>query len=345
MFWDCGGCALFPGFRYDGQPTPHGQDPDAISARNFRMLHRIIREKYPQFGVWINGSIDHFKQPFWSRFGNGGGIQTMEEQMQMPQTALLCEHRHHAQPGGRFHNWQYTFEQYTKERDAITQRYGAPIIAGYTTFTGWSAQSHLAAIILASQMRPANCHQEGSWPMTQFMTRYSALLWRDDVKVVQDAGQRLAVETSRPTWWQRLVYRSKSLQGEDILVHLVPQPITENCDPSVKGNPPPTIATVSLTLPPGKVLAEALVLQPRIYRPGVDSRFGVGLDVGGAPAKMTQVPDPDNPGKKKWAHETGSLCRGGPTQVELKPKIAGVKTTVEIPEFIYHALVVFRLKG
>jgi len=345
MFWDCGGCALFPGFTYDGKPTPHGQDPGELSARNFKLFHDTVRAKHPNFGVWINGSIDHFKQPFWSRFGNGGGVATMQSEFSTPQTTLLVEHRHHANPGGRFHQWQYTYDQYVKERDAITQRHGAPIIAGYTSFNGFPAQSHLAAIILASQMRPANCHQEGSWPMTQFMTRYSALLWRRDVKTIPKAKALFRVKTSRPVWWERTVYRRPTGGGEDIMVHFVNKPTTENCDPTVKENPPPASATVTFTIPQGKTLKTIYALQPRLYRPGVDPPRGLGLDVGGMPATMTRVPDPDNPGKTIQVHKTGSLCRGGPTQVKLPFTRLGSTVTIEVPEFVYHTMLVFRLRG
>jgi len=343
MFWDCGGCALFPGFSYDGQPTPHGRDPDALSARNYRLLHNLIREKHPHFGVWINGSIDHFKQPFWSRFGNGGGLAMIEEQLRLPQTALLCEHRHHEQPGSRFSNWQRCHDQYAKERDAVTQRLGAPIIAGYTTPWGWTAESHLGALLLATQIRPANCHQEGTWPMTQFMTRYSALLWRRDVKVIDDPEPLLAVAATRPVWWQRLAYRRPTPEGEDILLHLVSIPETENVDVTRKENPPAATASVTLRLPAGATLRKALALQPRLYRPGVDSKYGAGLDVGGAPAAMTRAPDPADPKGTKWVHKTGALCRAGPRQVEVRAVVRGGEATVAVPEFVYHSLIVFRL--
>ena len=90
MFWDCGGPAMFPAFSYDGKPTPHGQDPDTLSARNYRMLHDIVRKEFPRFGVWINGSTDAFTRPFWSRFGNSGGMKMYEEQMKTPYIPLPC---------------------------------------------------------------------------------------------------------------------------------------------------------------------------------------------------------------------------------------------------------------
>ena len=339
MFWDCGGCALFPGFTYDGQPTPHGQAPNTLSARNFRMFHAAVREKYPNFGVWINGAINNYRQPFWSRFGNGGGMDTLEQIASEPQTALLNEFRHHTKPGSTFNRWERCYEVYTENRDAITQRYKVPIIAGYTTFKGWPAQGHLGAMLLATQLRPANCHQEGTWPMTQFMTRYSALLWPEDIAVVAEAETIFDVKLDRPAWWEKLVYRRDSDQGEDIMLHILPKPVTETVDPTVEDAPPPCSGKVTLSLPAGNKLSRVWALQPRRFLPGK----GVGLDAGGMPAQMTRVPDPDNPGKTIFVHKTGSLCRGGPSQVELTPVVANGKATVVLPEFIYHTLIVFRL--
>ncbi|MCG2661745.1 MAG: hypothetical protein L6437_16050, partial [Kiritimatiellae bacterium] len=298
----------------------------------------------PHFGVWINGSVRLWKQSFWIRFGNGGGMTTAKEQFSTPQTGLLIEHRRHDRPGSQFNNWQRCHDVYTAERDWVTQPWGAPIIAGYTTPWNWRAESHLAALLLATQIRPANCHQEGSWPMTQFMTRYSSILWRRDIKVIPEPEKMLAVETTRPVWWKRFVYRRPVKGGEDILVHMVSIPDTENVVIIQKDNPAATTGKVMLTVPAGRKVRKVYALQPRIYRPGVDSKTGIGLDVGGAPATVVREPDPKDPAKKVWVHRTGSLCRGGPSQVELKAVVNNGKATVEVPEFVYHALIVFRLE-
>jgi hypothetical protein len=273
-------------------------------------------------------------------------MRTAQQEFSTPQTALLVEHRHHEQPGGPFNNWERCHDVYVEERDAVTQPFGGPIIAGYTSNWQWRAESHLAALLLATQIRPANCHQEGSWPMTQFMTRYSALLWRRDVKTVAEADKVLSVETQRPVWWKKFVYRRPVAGGEDLLVHLVSVPETETVVVTQKDNPPLNTGKVTLTLPADRKLRKVFALQPRLYRPGVDSPLGVGLDVGGTPAKVVQELDPTDPDKKKkiWVHRSGSLVRGGPSQVELTPVTTDGRTTVEVPEFMYHALVVFRLE-
>ncbi len=344
MFWDCGGCCLFPAYSYDGQPAPHGQDPDHISMRNHRMFREIVRKEFPRFGIWINGAIEFYRLPFWSAFGNGGGIPTYKDQMSAPQTAMLAEFRHHDAPGTEFSNWRHCYESYAQQRDAVTGRYGTPVVAGYTTPWAWTSESHLGALLLATQMHPANCHQEGTWPMTQFMTRYSAILWARDVRAIADPKPLFTVESSRPVWWEKSVYRRPAPKGEDILLHLVNVPETETVDVKRKENPPSATGKVTFSIPAGKKLRKVFALQPRLYRPGVDSKLGCGLDVGGAPAVAVQEPDPKDPAKRIWVHKTGSLCRGGPSQVELAATIADGKAAVTVPAFVYHTLLVFRLE-
>jgi hypothetical protein len=320
--------------------------PEQLSARNFRLFHETVRKEYPFFGVWINGSFRHWQQPFWSQFGNCGGMLTAKEQFSTPSTGLLVEHRRHDQPGGQFNNWQRCHDVYVEERDNVTQPWGGPIIAGYTSPWNWRSESHLAALLLATQIRPANCHQEGSWPMTQFMTRYSAILWRRDVKTIAEPEKLLAVTTARPVWWKKFVYRRPVKAGEDILVHLVSVPDTETVVITQKGNPPDNSGKVTLTVPPGEKIRKVYALQPRLFRPETDSALGIGLDVGGPPAAVVRETDPTDPEKKKkiWVHRSGSLVRGGPSQVELTAVVADGKATVEVPAFMYHALVVFRLE-
>lgn len=339
MFWDCGGPALFPGFTYEGEPTPMGRDPNEVSARNFRRFHEIVREKHPRFGIWINGSWDKAQQPFWSRFGNSGGPIMLQEQMRLPQTALLSEFRHHSRPGSPFHNWSRTRDVYRLNRDNVIQPYGAPIIVGYTTFQeGYPAQAHLAAIILACQMRPANCHQEGSWPITQFMTRYSALLWDRNVRLVEDPDSLIEAELSRPVWWREHVYRRATGTGEDVMVHFVNQPVTENCDVSIEDDPPAATGKVTFTVPAGRKASKVFFLEPRRTGRGP----GFGLDAGGLPVRHAF--DPDRPDGERRFHAEGSLCRQGPVQAEWPFAQNGATLTLSLPEVIYHGMLVFRLE-
>ena len=330
MFWDCGGCALFPGFSYDGQPSPHGQDPDQISCRDHRMFREIVRKEFPYFGIWINGDINFYRLPFWSSFGNGGGIPTYEDQMSAPSSCMLAEFRGHESPGTTYNNWRRCYDGYAEQRDAVTQRFGTPVTAGYTAaYWSWPTENHLGALYLATQMHPCNCHQPGTWPATQFMTRYSALVWNRDSKIIKDAEKVFTVEKSRSVWWEKSAYRRPTPKGEDLMVHLVAAPETETVDIKRQEIPPATVCKVTLTVPDGKKVKSVWVLEPR----------QLPLDHGGAPAVMSVEPD-----GKTYAHKTGSLCRTGPSQIELKPVIKGNLATVELPPFIYYSLVVFRLE-
>ncbi|MHB9133816.1 MAG: hypothetical protein ACYDBB_22350 [Armatimonadota bacterium] len=340
MFWDCGGCYVLPGFSYDGQPTPHGKDPDLLASRNFKTFHNTIRQKYPHFAFWINGSIEAYKQSFWSTFGNNGGVPTMIEQMSQPNTSMLAEFRHHEFPGSFFNDWRRCYDSYATQRDNITQRFGSPVTAGYTwgfdtagekakkvkdSRTYWVAGNHLSALYLATQMHTTTNPNPSLWAGTQFMARYAGLLWRRDIKTIPDPQKLFAVNLSRPVWWDRSAYRRPAPGGEDLLLHLVNTPETETVDIHRVPDPPAATGMVTLTLPAGKTLKSAWALQMRKYE---DS----------TPYKIESR---DN----KWVHTTGSTSRFGPSQVKLNAKVVGGKVTVEVPAFLFHTLLVFRLDG
>jgi hypothetical protein len=325
MFWDCSGCYVFPGFSWDGQATPHGQNPDALTARNFTLFHNLVRKKHPTFGVWVNGSIEGFSEPFWSRFGNGGGLPTLEALLRQPQTALLSEFRHHEAPGTHFNNWVRARDAYLSQRDAITQRFGAPVVCGYTwpgygfgegnqkAYEGarytWTASNHLMALYLASQMHIATNPNPCMWPGTQFMTRYSALLWARDLRTLPDAHTRFTAALNRPVWWEHFAYHRPTPAGEELLLHLVNVPETETVDILRAADPPPAAGTVTLTLPHGATLKGAWALRMRDYAPG------------------------------------RATCRQGPSQTALTAKVEGGRATVTVPPFLYHTLLVFRVEG
>lgn len=340
LFWDCGGCCLFPGFSYDGKPTPHGQDPDKISARNFKLFRETVRKEYPHFAFWINGDINFYKQPFWSSFGNGGGIPTYEEQMSASNSCMLAEFRGHEAPGTQFNNWRRCYDSYAQQRDAITQRFGTPVTAGYTwgidpsgdkkakveaSRAYWVTSNHLSALYLATQMHTTTNPNPSLWAGTQFMARYSGLLWRRDIKVIPDPQSLFSIETSHPLWWEKSVYRRPTPKGEDYLLHLVNTPETETVDIFRVPDPPAATAKVTLTLPAGKQLRSVWALQMRKYEENTPYR----------------IEQRDN----QWVHTTGATSRFGPSQVKLEAKVEGNRAVVEMPPFLFHTLLVFRVEG
>lgn len=349
LFWDCGGVCLFPGYSYDGQPAPHGQDPDQLSARNFRLFRQIVRREHPHFAFWINGDINFYKQPFWSSFGNGGGIPTYEEQMSAPQSCMLAEFRFHEMPGTPFNDWRRCYEAYAQQRDAVTQRFGTPVTAGYTwgldssgdkgpkvaaSRAYWVAGNHLSALYLATQMHTTANPNPSLYAGTQFMTRYSGLLWRRDIKTVADPAALLTVDASRPVWWEKAVYRRPGPAGpnksEDLLLHLVNVPETQTVDIYRVPDPPAATARVTLKLASDRTVRSVWALQMRGY---VDDATR-----GGAPVKFEQR-------HNEWVHTTGSVCRFGPSQVRLDFTRTAAGVAVEVPPFLFHTLVVFRLEG
>ena len=343
LFWDCGGPCLFPGYSYDGQPAPHGQDPNEISARNYKLFTATVRQQYPHFAIWINGDVSFYKLPFWSSFGNGGGVATMDSAFRTPNTAMLAEFRGHDEPGTEFNNWRRCYDRYAEQRDTITQALGSPVTAGYTWGQDgsgdkgpkvtasrgyWVTGNHLSALYLATQMHTCANPNFSLYAGTQFMCRYSGLLWGHDVKVIKDPQSLFAVQPSRPVWWEKGVYRRERAGGEDLIVHLVNVPETETVDIYRVPDPPAATATVTLTLPAGNHLQAVYAMQMR----------GWQADTGGAPVKYDQKDG-------KYVHTTGSVCRYGPSQVKLEAQEAGGKVTVQVPAFLFHTMLVFQLEG
>jgi len=262
-----------------------------------------------------------------------------------PQSCILVEHRFHEQAGSRFNDWRRCYDTYARERDAMTQRYGGPVIAGYTwgmrfkerdkkSRFYWATSNHLSALYISTQLHVATNPNPSLWPGTQFMTRYSGLLWRRDVKVIAQPERLLTVASTRPVWWKKLVYRRPTPKGEDVLVHLVRVPETAAVDIYRTQDPAPAEATVALDVPSGKRVRRVWALQMRGY---VDD-----TSRGGAPVKMTWK---KVAGKQQQVHTAGSMCRFGPNQVELPQKTKGRRVQVAVPAFPFHTLVVFRLEG
>ena len=310
LFWDCGGPCLFPGYSYDGQPAPHGKDGNEISARNYKLFTDTVRKEYPHFAIWINGDVSFYKLPFWSTFGNGGGEATMKSAFSTPNSAMLCEFRGHEEPGTEFNNWRRCYDRYAEQRDTITQTLGSPVTAGYTwghdgsgdkgpkvtaSRNYWTTGNHLSALYLSTQMHTTANPNFALYPGTQFMCRYSGLLWGRDVRVIKDPQSLFTVETSRPVWWEKGVYRRPRAGGEDVIVHLANVPETETVDIYRVPDPPAATATVTLTVPAGQRLQSVYAMQMR----------GWQADPGGAAVKYESKDG-------KWLHTTGSVCRSGP---------------------------------
>jgi hypothetical protein len=102
-------------------------------------------------------------------------------------------------------------------------------------------------------------------PMLQFQTRYSRFLWAPDVKVVKEPRKVLDVRVPDDVWWENLVYRRKTEDGYDLIVHLVRKPPTRQWDIDLADDPDEVRgAKVVATVPSGKV-ESVTAMRPYYY--------------------------------------------------------------------------------
>jgi len=311
---------IFPGYSWDGQPTPHGENPNVLSARNIRLCRKVIREELPDFALWYNGIYEStIEQPFDAVWGNGGGPETQAACLEDPNSGLLVE----IQGLGFISKpWKYWYDYYADRRDETVQRFATVMSSGYlwnyspaniltpeeltASRRTWVAASHMASIFLAFQVHPTwNEAGPGTRPFTQFMTRYSTLIWDIDVKKINGPEKVFNVKSERELWWRKAAYVKENKEGTLYLLHLVNAPTTEKPDWKIADDPPQASGVeVTFSAPAGETVEKAWALRP---------------------------------------YEWGETERS-PAQVELELQKTGEGTNVKLPPFHYYTLAVFRLK-
>ena len=185
----------------------------------------------------------------------------------------------------------------------------------------WVATNHIGALFLAFNLHPCWNGSCASRPSTQFMTRYSSLLWDVGIKRVE-AERIFRVTSSRELWWDRCAYMKDTYEkhsfpalnsqkfttvssGETLyLLHLINTPTTEKPTLKIPEDPPPASdVEVLFRVPPGKSVEKAWALRP--YEWGEGKRM--------------------------------------PVQVELEMDKTREGVNVKVPAFHYYTLVVFKL--
>lgn len=305
------------GLSYDGQPSDRGQDRVKLNIRNIKLFNEIMRAKNPSYGVWYN----------WGSHANKKLLNPdiyyylmSEEEFACAVTqrnsGILLEATGHLNPLSLMNKWRYDFDILLFERDAVMQRYGAPVVTGWIwrampgdqpgpSCWAWVATNHLGAILIATQTHEAIYNPPSFRPTAQFQTRYSSLLWARDVKVLPSAGKVIHVKSPRPLWWKEVVYTRKTLAGTDYIIHLIHVPENENI---VYDNPtdPPLVKGTQI----------ALRLAPRVK--------------------------PVN----AWAmrpYDFGEPQR--PVEKEIPVTGKGGVASVIVPDFRYHSMAVLRVKS
>lgn len=320
---------MMPGYSWDGQKTQHGQNPDSISARNVRLVRDIVLKKFPKTWFWQNGGT-RVSGTFEGNMiaSNHGGLEGRLAMLEHPQNGTLNEFqgRQLADPNNVKHNWRSLFEVYIGERDTRMVKKQATDISGTVELTGymfnwafftqmskeefkatrdlWTMSNHFNSLLLASNIHPSNSSTWSFRPTTQFMTRYSSLLWDPKINVVEKPGKLIRVDSLREVWWEECVYTKVTDKYADVMIHIINSPVKEGADPKASEDPP-AVNDAEISFKIGDDSPESYkvwALQPYAYG-----------------AKVLE-----------------------PVQVELKSKFKDKSLVFELPPFNYYTLVVIR---
>ncbi|MEI6424150.1 MAG: hypothetical protein WCP55_18180, partial [Lentisphaerota bacterium] len=320
---------MMPGYSWDGQKTQHGQDPDHISARNVRLVRDIVLKEFPKTWFWQNGG-SRVSGTFEGNMiaSNHGGLEGRLAMLEHPQNGTLMEFQgmQLADPNNTMHNWRSLFETFIGERDTRMVKKQATDISGTVELTGymfnwafctqmskpefkatrdlWTMANHFNSVLLASNLHPCESSTWSFRPTTQFMTRYSSLLWDPKIKVLENPGKLIRVDSLREIWWEECVYTKDTDKYADVMIHIINSPAKESADPKASEDPP-TVDDAEVSFKIGDASPDNFkiwALQPYAYD-----------------AKVKE-----------------------PTQIELKPKFKDKALVFEVPPFNYYTLVVIR---
>jgi len=301
-------------YTWDGRLWHRGRDPDAMSAKSARRTREIIRKSCPHAVLWYNGadprSAGRYLQnraalddPYCGSLSELQGVQLLD-------------------PRGPWHYWRGLFESYVSYRNAFASE---PKLAdtvlntGYLYNTGfhkimskeefvasrdtWTVANHIGAVFLATRFHPCLLSTSAWRPSLQFMTRYSALLWAKDVKLVRKPWKTIAVESNREVWWEECVYARETDRWRDTLIHMLNSPEQETVDPKASRDPAlAKFVDIEMQLAGDPAKAQVWALRPYDY---------------------------DSPLRE-------------PVQVRLEPEVQGATLVIQVPPFHYHSLVVVR---
>ena len=303
---------------WDGQTAGRGKgdaELNRLSTICVRKTIEIIRASCPKVALWYNGSVPRPGNPLNTSFA---------ESLKDINCGTLFEVQ-----GGQIndpnfygHQWRNLYEAFLNHRDAIARLPGLndPVMAaGYlynmeparimskeefaATRDTWTTANHIGALMLCSRMHPCVLCSKGFRPTCQFMTRYSTLLWADNIKILKDPWKQVKVESNREVWWEEGVYTRTGKEFTDTLVHIVNSPDQEEVDFKVAKDPEAARHVEVEFTPTGKPKkVQAWALQPYAY---------------------------DSPDRE-------------PLAVKLKTEVDAGRVIVELPPFAYYTMVVFR---
>ncbi|MBA7548620.1 hypothetical protein ES705_41084 [subsurface metagenome] len=320
------------GYSWNGLPAGRGKDTDWISkdldelsVRNVRLCRDIIRKELPNFAFWYNGTYQ-LLPPKGLELVIAPGPKTTDAALEDPNSSMLVESQG---PNLLRHTWRYEYDRYADQpgHSQAVRKYSAVVNSGWlwnmNVPVAWVATNHIGSLFLAFNLHPCWNGSYAFRPSTQFMTRYSSLLWDVGIKRVE-AKNIFRVTSSRELWWGKCAYvkdtykklvspaldsaeLTRASSGETLfLLHLLNTPTTEKPGLKVSKDPPAASdVEVFFRVPAGKSVEKAWALRP---------------------------------------YEWGEVNRM-PVQVELEMKKISGGVNVKVPAFHYYTLVVFELEN
>lgn len=282
---------VMPGYNYKGEynlACKSREDIAKMNASIARLWNAELRKDNPNAGSWCNGALPPSTRWYrglgmWERtMGLGIGLENDTDVSDVYIRALtephnsmfLAEIQHvfdeRSNINGRYpKGW---LQQLLEQRDYLIQKYKANVVFGYIAVPSipdisnipenkwfWPTINYFQSLTVATQHHHIlYCHAPGlpsMQPFDQFMTRYSALLWDRELRVipVSEVEKMIKVTSKDQLLYKDFVYHRNYENSQALIVHFVrPYPL-EKWD--LHWNVHPTLLSdvqVEFTLPPGK---------------------------------------------------------------------------------------------
>ena len=253
-----GNMGVMSGYGYDGKPnmpTADFVDYMKVNARNHRIFAEILKKENPNFGTWYNWAYDtiDFMLSLGQKnyVGSGGKGDVGDENIRAAaaRNSMFLKEMQGTLTKAESQATTFYLDMLCDNRDQLMQKFGANMIIGYmfpwrdpenpgANRWGWPTLNYFGAQIIATQHRLAGGFVPSMRPWLQFQTRYSRYVWAPDLKVVPDADKIVQVSAPEDISWKRLVYKRKTTDGYDLIVHLVRMPPTKTWDIDWLDEPP-----------------------------------------------------------------------------------------------------------
>ena len=247
-----GNLGVQKGYDYTGKltvPSDKIEDYVKLNARNHKLWAKILKSEDPYFGLWYNwslGAMNYYVKQRGMKNYLGSGIIAGDEALKAAASGknitFLSEWQTHMFLSGMASHPQKCLEMLLKNRDFITQRYGANTIVGYIFIPikdpkkgglnkwAWTTVNYLSAQIIAAQTRLAGGFYPSFRPMTQFMARYCRFIWSPKLKVVKNPEKIIKIHCSKKIWWKNTVYKIKGNKYDYLVINLVAKPNMKKWD-------------------------------------------------------------------------------------------------------------------